>query len=214
MYKRIIEYKWPICAFGLVLLTATAIQVYAHCGKCSIDGQAQAVELNKCKMTLAAAATLAEVNTKGTAVRATIHKHQKGLFAEVHCMVGGKIMAVEVDCQNGKINKATEVADLEAHATPSELGEISAASPTAEKSIIKPTATDPEAIKKAQPLLDKVNSSIKDGNLGQAQESLTSLEGMKSSLPKSMQQQISSARTAYDAAKAAQAIKSKVPSGF
>jgi hypothetical protein len=69
--------------------------------------------MNQNKMTLAAAATLAEVQTKGTAIRAMAHMHGDDMVIEVHCMVEEKIVAVDVDCKTAKIAKTKEVKNLE-----------------------------------------------------------------------------------------------------
>ncbi len=71
-------------------------------------------------------------------------------------------------------------------------------------------ATETKA-KEAQPLIDKASEAIQDGKLDQAQDNLTQLEGMKSSLPKSMQDKIASLEkslnTAKQAKSAAQGLK-------
>jgi hypothetical protein len=66
---------------------------------------------------LAAAATLAEVATKGSAVHATVQRLEKGVNIEVHCLAGGEIVAVIVDGQTGKVTGKSEVKNLEAHAS-------------------------------------------------------------------------------------------------
>jgi hypothetical protein len=90
--------------------------VYAHCGKCLTDAKYFAGALDDSKMTLAAAATLAEVATKGTAVHATVLRLEKGVNVEVHCLVEGEIVAVVVDGQTGKVGAKKQVEDLEGHA--------------------------------------------------------------------------------------------------
>ena len=117
MLKRAMSHGWVIGVSGLVVLASIAIPVYAHCGRCALDGKTQAGVLDTSKMTLSAAATLAEVQTKGIAVRAMCHKHGDSLVIEVHCMVDDKIVAVEVDGKTGKVGKSKEVKHLEEHVT-------------------------------------------------------------------------------------------------
>ena len=117
MSKRALIHRSVLVMLGLAVVTAIAVPLYAHCGNCAVDGKAQAAAFDKNKMTLAAAATLAEVKTKGTAVRAMVHQHDAGPVVEVHCMVEGKVIAVEVDATNGKILKSAEVKNLTAHAS-------------------------------------------------------------------------------------------------
>src|SRR5688572_24797824 len=62
---------------------------YAHCGKCLTDAKYFAGALDDSKMSLAAAATLAEVETKGKAVHATVQRLDKGVNVEVHVLVDG-----------------------------------------------------------------------------------------------------------------------------
>ena len=105
---------------GLVLLAVLGFgikTVYAHCGKCLTDAKYFAGSLDDNKMTLAAAATLAEVATKGKAVHATVQRLEKGVNVEVHCLVNDEIMAVVIDGESGKVVGKEKVEDLEGHAT-------------------------------------------------------------------------------------------------
>ena len=105
---------------GLVLLAVLGFgikTVYAHCGKCLTDAKYFAGSLDDNKMTLAAAATLAEVATKGKAVHATVQRLEKGVNVEVHCLVNDEIMAVVIDGESGKVVGKKKVEDLEGHAT-------------------------------------------------------------------------------------------------
>ena len=105
---------------GLVLLAVLGFgikTVYAHCGKCLTDAKYFAGSLDDSKMTLAAAATLAEVATKGKAVHATVQRLEKGVNVEVHCLVNDEIMAVVIDGESGKVIAQEKVEDLEGHAT-------------------------------------------------------------------------------------------------
>ena len=101
----------------LALLGFGVKTVYAHCGKCLTDAKYFAGSLDDSKMTLAAAATLAEVATKGKAVHATVQRLEKGVNVEVHCLVNDEIMAVVVDGETGKVVAKKKVEDLEGHAT-------------------------------------------------------------------------------------------------
>jgi hypothetical protein len=110
-------------AVGFVSVVALAVLVvgvrtaYAHCGKCLTDATYFAGALDKSKMTLAAASTVAEVATKGSAVHATVLRTDAGVNVEVHCLVGDHIEAVLVDGQSGEVLKTDAVKDLESHAT-------------------------------------------------------------------------------------------------
>jgi len=80
----------------------------------------------------------------------------------------------------------------------------------ADKAAADKAAADKAAADKAaeaQSLLAKVLEYVKDKKLDLAEESLKKLETQKSSLPADMQTKVSSARTALDAAKAADKIK-------
>jgi uncharacterized membrane protein YkoI len=107
--------------FGSLVLTLFVLvigikTVHAHCGKCLTDAKYFAGSLDDSKMTLAAASTIAEIETKGKAVHATVQRADKGANVEVHVLADGKIMAVLIDGQNGKVLKKSPVDDLEGHA--------------------------------------------------------------------------------------------------
>ena len=101
---------------ALAVLVVGVRTAYAHCGKCLTDAKYFAGALDKSKMTLAAASTVAEVATKGSAVHATVLRTDSGVNVEVHCLVGDHIEAVLVDGQTGKVLKSGPVDDLEGHA--------------------------------------------------------------------------------------------------
>ena len=103
---------------ALVVLVVGIRTAYAHCGKCLTDAKYFGTELDKSKMTLARAATVAEKDTKGRAVHATVQRlaEGEGVNVEVHCLVDGKIVAVLVDGKTGKVEKKKDVEDLEGHA--------------------------------------------------------------------------------------------------
>jgi hypothetical protein len=105
-----------VSVLSLAVVAVGIKTAYAHCGKCLTDAKYFAGSLDESKMSLAAAATLAEVETKGKAVHATVQRLDKGVNVEVHVLVDGKIMAVVVDGQSGDVVKKGEVKDLEGHA--------------------------------------------------------------------------------------------------
>jgi len=110
---------------GLVATVALAVLVvgiktaYAHCGKCLTDAKYFGDQLEESNLTLAKAATVAEKETNGKAVHATVMRLPKdqgeGIQVEVHVIADGKIHAVLVDA-NGKVTKKKEVKNLEGHA--------------------------------------------------------------------------------------------------
>lgn len=108
---------------GLLSLAAVMVivtvgpMVSAHCGKCLTDAKYFAGALEKTKMSLAAAASIAEIKTGGTAVHATVQRLEKGVNVEVHCLVDGAIMAVVVDGQSGDVTEKASVDNLDAHAS-------------------------------------------------------------------------------------------------
>ena len=113
--KRTVVKRGVILVLGLAILTAVVVPVYAGCGKCVGSVKAFAGTLMKSKMTLAAAATLAEVSTKGTAVQALTHRHPEGLMLEVYCLTDGKLIAVAVDGNTGEIKSKKPVKSLGDH---------------------------------------------------------------------------------------------------
>lgn len=112
MLRRAMLHRWTVLALSLIAIAAVAIPVYAHCGKCPASAKAIGEGLNKTKMTVAAATTLAEVATKGTALQASSHVHDDNVVIHVHCLVEGKIMEVDVDAKTGKAGEPKEVKSL------------------------------------------------------------------------------------------------------
>jgi len=106
-----------VSVVSIVVLAVGIKTAYAHCGKCATDAKYFAGALSDSKMSLAAAATLAEVATKGSAVHATVQRLETGVNIEVHCLADGAIVAVVVDGQTGKVTGKSEVKNLEAHAS-------------------------------------------------------------------------------------------------
>jgi len=201
MLRVLTARPWLVGVGGIIVAAAIAIPVYAHCGKCATDGKKQAEILTKAKMTLAAATTLAEVNTKGTAVRAAVHRHAEATIIEVHCMVGEEIRAVEVDPNTGKILKSLQVSTLETHTFDEGKAQMASPAPPTEKEMT-PAASE-DKTKKAAELLEKTRKATQSGNLDEAQSSLKTLEGLRGSVPEDMQKKIDAAQSAYDKAKAA-----------
>jgi hypothetical protein len=103
---------------AMLVLVVGIKTAYAHCGKCLTDAKYFGSELDKSKMTLGKASRIAEKETKGRAVHATVQRVPKaeGINVEVHVLADGKIMAVLVDGKTGKVIKAKPVDDLEGHA--------------------------------------------------------------------------------------------------
>ena len=101
---------------GLAILAVELRNAYAHCGKCLTDAKYFAGSLDGSKMTLAAAATLAEVKSGGTAVHATVLRLDDGVNIEVHCLADGQIMAVVIDGNTGKVLGMGQTDNLAGHA--------------------------------------------------------------------------------------------------
>ena len=107
-----------VSVLALAVLVVGIRTAYAHCGKCLTDAKYFGTELEKSKMSLAKAAEVAEKETKGRAVHATVQRieNAEGVNVEVHVLADGKIMAVLVDGKSGKVLKKKAVDDLEGHA--------------------------------------------------------------------------------------------------
>jgi hypothetical protein len=108
-----------VCVLSLAVLVLGIRTAYAHCGKCLTDAKYFGSELQKSEMTLAKAAEMAEKDTKGQAVHATVQRvdEGEGINVEVHVLADGKIMAVLVDGGTGRVIKKKQVDDWEGHAT-------------------------------------------------------------------------------------------------
>ncbi len=107
-----------VCVLALAVLVVGIRTAYAHCGTCLTDAKYFGSELEKSKMTLAKAAEVAEKDTKGKAVHATVQRvdDAEGVNVEVHVLADGKIMAVLVEGKSGKVLKKKQVDNLEGHA--------------------------------------------------------------------------------------------------
>jgi hypothetical protein len=82
---------------GLAAVALVAIPVYAHCGKCAADCKTMVKAMETGKVTLASAITAAEAKSSGKAVAAVSELEDGKLEIAVYCLVGDKIMEVEVD---------------------------------------------------------------------------------------------------------------------
>ncbi len=96
--------------FGLL-----AWPVYAHCGKCASDCKDMVKQMDDGKISLGKAIELAEEHSKGKAVAAYCELRDGGLEIEVYCLVGDKIMEVEIDGKTGKVTEMEEAKALPAH---------------------------------------------------------------------------------------------------
>ena len=96
--------------FGLL-----AWPVYAHCGKCASSCKDMVKKMDDGKLSLGKAIELAEEHSKGKAVAAYCELEDGGLEIEVYCLVGDKIMEVEIDGKTGKVSEMKEAKALPAH---------------------------------------------------------------------------------------------------
>ncbi len=99
-----------VLAFGLL-----AWPVYAHCGKCASSCKDMVKKMDDGKLSLGKAIELAEEHSKGKAVAAHCELEDGGLEIEVYCLVGDKIMEVEIDGKTGKVTEMEEAKALPAH---------------------------------------------------------------------------------------------------
>ncbi len=91
---------------GVVTATTIALvawPVYAHCGKCAASGKDMVKLMEEGKLSLGKAVEIAEKHSNGKAVAAYCELEGDGLEIEVYCLVGDKIMAVEIDGKTGKV---------------------------------------------------------------------------------------------------------------
>jgi hypothetical protein len=114
-HKNLKAGLWCVAALAVLLLGIRT--AYAHCGKCLTDAKYFGSELDKADMTLGKASEIAEKETSGKAVHATVQRVDgaEGINVEVHVLADGKIMAVLVD-GSGKVKAKQQVDDLEGHA--------------------------------------------------------------------------------------------------
>ena len=91
---------------GVVAATTVALvawPVYAHCGKCAASGKDMVKLMEQGKLSLGKAVEIAEKHSNGKAVAAYCELEGDGLEIEVYCLVGNKIMEVEIDGKTGKV---------------------------------------------------------------------------------------------------------------
>jgi hypothetical protein len=110
--------KWTVGTVVVIgLLGLIAWPVYASCGKCAGDCKKIVKMLDDGKLTLGKAIEAAETHSKGRALAAYSELEGDTLEVAVYCLVGDKIMEVEVD---GKTGKAGEMKETKALALPHE----------------------------------------------------------------------------------------------
>jgi len=98
-------------------VTLLAWPVYAHCGKCAASGKDMVKLMDEGKLSLGKAIELAEKHSNGKAVAAYCELEGGGLEIEVYCLVGNKIMEVEIDGKTGKVTEMEEKRSLPGHTT-------------------------------------------------------------------------------------------------
>lgn len=105
---------------GLAALSMVAWPVYAHCGKCAGDCKTMVAKMDEGKTTLSAAIAAAEAKAKGKAVAAYTELEGGKIEFEVYCMVGDKLMEVEVDGTGkaGEMKDAKMIGGSDAAADP------------------------------------------------------------------------------------------------
>ncbi len=100
---------------GLLVFGLLAWPLYAHCGKCASSVKDMVKKMDDGKLSLGKAIELAEEHSKGKAVAAHCELEDGGLEIEVYCLVGDKIMEVEIDGETGKVTEMEETKTLPAH---------------------------------------------------------------------------------------------------
>jgi len=109
---------------GVVAAAAVALlagPIYAHCGKCAASGKDMVKMMEQGKLSLGKAVEIAEKHSKGKAVAAYCGLDGDALGIDVYCLVGDKIMEVEIDGKTGKVmemaqKKALPVRTAQGHA--------------------------------------------------------------------------------------------------
>ena len=100
---------------GVVAASTVALvawPVYAHCGKCAASGKDMVKLMDEGKLSLGKAIELAEKHSNGKAVAAYCELEGGGLEIEVYCLVGNKIMEVEIDGKTGKVSEMQQKRSL------------------------------------------------------------------------------------------------------
>ena len=109
-YKNTFVVVAGVLVFGLL-----AWPVYAHCGKCASSVKDMVKKMDDGKLSLGKAIELAEEHSKGKAVAAYCELEDGGLEIDVYCLVGDKIMEVEIDVKTGKVTQMEEAKALPVH---------------------------------------------------------------------------------------------------
>ncbi len=106
--------KWKI-VLGVVAVSTVVLvawPVYAHCGKCATSGKDMVKLMEEGKLSLGKAIEIAEKHSNGRAVAAYCELEGGGLEIEVCCLVGNKIMEVEIDGKTGKVSEMEQKRSL------------------------------------------------------------------------------------------------------
>ena len=109
-YQGFLVVAASVLVFGLL-----AWPVYAHCGKCASSCKDMVKKMDDGKLSLGKAIELAEEHSKGKAVAAYCELEDGALEIEVYCLVGDKIMEVEIDGKTGKVTEMKEAKALPGH---------------------------------------------------------------------------------------------------
>ncbi len=98
--------KWKIVLGVIAVSTVVLVTwpVYAHCGKCAASGKDMVKLMEEGKLSLAKAVEIAEKHSNGKAVAAYCELEGDSLEIGVYCLVGNKIMEVEIDGKTGKVS--------------------------------------------------------------------------------------------------------------
>ncbi len=120
---------------GVVAASTVALlawPVYAHCGKCAASGKDMVKLMDEGKLSLGKAIELAEKHSNGKAVAAYCELEGGGLEIEVYCLVGNKIMEVEIDGKTGKVSEMEQKRSLPSRAAHGNAHEHAVAARTVE----------------------------------------------------------------------------------
>ncbi len=100
---------------GVVVASTVALvawPVYAHCGKCATSGRDMVKLMEEGKLSLGKAIKIAEKYSNGRAVAAYCELEGDGLEIDVYCLVGNKIMEVEIDGKTGNVSEMEQKRSL------------------------------------------------------------------------------------------------------
>ena len=104
---------------GVVAVSTVALvawPVHAHCGKCATSSKEMVKSMEEGKLSLGKAIEVAEKHSNGRALAAYCELKGGGLEIDVYCLVGNKIMAVEIDGKTGKVSEMEQEKSLPGHA--------------------------------------------------------------------------------------------------